>query len=85
VSLSATGRGAGTGTETGAGTGRVEVQSIVQTQPNDEGQGQGQDKAGGKGNLISYIRMTAFDRIGSKVLVNILDDQVRTYVRAVQV
>ena len=88
VSLSATGAGVsvggGTGsgvrTGTGTGAGRVEVQSIVQTQPNDEGQGQ--DKAGGKGNLISYIRMTAFDRIGSKVLVNILDDQVRTYVRS---
>lgn len=83
VSLSATGRGTGTGA--GAGAGRVEVQSIVQTQPNDEGQGQGQDKAGGKGNLISYIRMTAFDRIGSKVLVNILDDQVRTYITSLQV
>lgn len=91
VSLSATGTGAsvggGTGsgvrTGTGTGAGRVEVQSIVQSQSNDDGQGQ--DKAGGKGNLISYIRMTAFDRIGSKVLVNILDDQVRTYVRTVQV
>ena len=31
----------------------------------------------GEGNLISYIRMTAFDRTGSKVLVDILDDQVR--------
>ena len=85
VSLSATGgrtgSGTGVGSRTGGVTGRVEVQSIVQTQSNDEGQGQGQDKAGGKGNLISYIRMTAFDRIGSKVLVNILDDQVRTYVR----
>ena len=29
---------------------------------------------------LSYIRMTAFDRIGSKVLVDILDDQV-TFVR----
>ena len=34
----------------------------------------------GNGNLISYIRMTAFDRSGSKVLVDILDDQVKTVV-----
>lgn len=69
---------------TGRGLGRIEAQNIVQThidndvQKQKQGQGQGQDKAPSKGNLISYIRMTAFDRIGSKVLVNILDDQVRT-------
>ena len=71
----------------GRGLGRIEAQNIVQTQHDNEvqkqGQGQGQDKALGKGNLISYIRMTAFDRIGSKVLVNILDDQVRTYDRSI--
>ena len=74
--------GTETGSGRGVGVGKVEVQSIVQSQVEDEGQGQGQrqdnNKAQGKGNLISYIRMTAFDRIGSKVLVNILDDQVHT-------
>ena len=33
-------------------------------------------EAEGQGNLISYIRMTAFDRAGSRKLVEILDDQV---------
>ena len=46
-----------------------------------EGEGEGEVESVGEGNLISYIRMTAFDRIGSKVLVDILDDQV-TFVRA---
>ena len=45
------------------------------------GEGEGEVESVGEGNLISYIRMTAFDRIGSKVLVDILDDQV-TFVRA---
>ena len=40
------------------------------------GEGEGEVESVGEGNLISYIRMTAFDRIGSKVLVDILDDQV---------
>ena len=45
------------------------------------GEREGEVESVGEGNLISYIRMTAFDRIGSKVLVDILDDQV-TFVRA---
>ena len=69
----------------GKGLGSIEAQNIVQTKIDNEvqKQGQGQEKVLGKGNLITYIRMTAFDRIGSKVLVNILDDQVRTYVRSI--
>ena len=47
----------------------------------DAVRGEGEGESVGEGNLISYIRMTAFDRIGSKVLVDILDDQV-TFVRA---
>ena len=59
----------------------TEMQTILgmgqgQQQDQGKGQGEGVEQGQGQGSLVSYVRITAFDRTGSKILVDILDDQV---------